>query len=149
MAARLAMSALPQKRTSGGRALAGNLSQFLNGAVWSQVVLEDVGLDPLGRNDHCPGRYQTHTSDQVVELYQIGDVICLVSQGICEAARSLLDEVVVKRLQLGPFAFEMAAPTARFWIVRRMTYRKILISLFVLILAVYALALVGWMLRLF
>jgi hypothetical protein len=72
-----------------------------------------------------------------------------VSQGICEAARSLLDEVVVKRLQLGPFAFEMAAPTARFWIVRRMTYRKILISLFVLILAVYALALVGWMLRLF
>ena len=36
-----------------------------------------------------------------------------------------------------------------FWIVRRMTYRRILISLFVLILAVYAAALVGWMLRLF
>jgi hypothetical protein len=93
--------------------LAGNLSHFLKGAVWSQVGLDDVGLDPLGRNDHCRGRYQAHTPDQGVERYQTGDVIRLAGQGIYEEARSLRYEVVVERLQLGPFAFAMRSTKLR------------------------------------
>ena len=42
-----------------------------------------------------------------------------------------------------------AVPTAILGNIRRMTYRRILVSLFVLTLAVYAAALVGWMFRLF
>src|ERR1700752_1502019 len=91
----------------------GEVQNFIERAVWSVVGLDDGVLDPHGRIDHWPGRYQAHTPDHRVEPNHLGDITLLLGHRLSEKASSFDDEVAVERLQLGLFGFTMRVAKLR------------------------------------
>jgi hypothetical protein len=58
----------------------GEVHQFMKGAVWPEVGLDEVFLDPYGRVYHCPVGTQVHTPDHGGKPHQVGEILRLVGR---------------------------------------------------------------------
>src|SRR5271156_6721701 len=66
-----------------------------------KVGLTDRVQCPLGSRDHSSGRYEPYPPDQAIDLYQVRDIVLLVTQRVTVAARGLVNEFNIERLPLG------------------------------------------------